>query len=105
MVEKELGLPTDAAETPLIDSLYMGFSYMGASIVPLAPYFFLPVHTAFVASMALTIAVLFAIGVIKGRIGKVGLLRSALQVVVIGSVSAIGGYMLGTLLPHLLGGI
>ena len=103
MVEKELGLPSDVEPSHLKDSLYMGLSYLCASIVPLGPYLFLSVKPAFIVSVALTVAVLFLIGLVKGRLAQMNLLRSASEVVVIGVASAAGGFVLGTLIPHLIG--
>ncbi|HMA33811.1 MAG TPA: hypothetical protein VKY74_04960, partial [Chloroflexia bacterium] len=64
---------------------------------------FLPIGPAFLASLALTFACLAGIGVVRGQLAKIHLLRSALEVVVVGTVSGLGGYFLGTWLPHLLG--
>jgi VIT1/CCC1 family predicted Fe2+/Mn2+ transporter len=103
MVEKELGLSAEPVESPLKDSLAMGLSYMAASIVPLAPYFFLHVRVAFVVSVLLTAAVLVILGAVKGRLAKMSIVRSAVEVVLVGIASAAGGYLLGTLIPHLIG--
>jgi predicted membrane protein (TIGR00267 family) len=103
MVEKELGLSAEPEGSAFKDSLSMGASYLLASLVPLGPYLFLPVRPAFVVSVALTIVALFVIGLIKGRLATMSLWRSTLEVVVIGAASAAGGYLLGTLVPHLIG--
>jgi predicted membrane protein (TIGR00267 family) len=103
MVEKELGLSAEPAESPVKDSLAMGLSYMLASIVPLAPYFFLPISAAFALSVALTAVVLVALGAVKGRLAKMSIWRSAAEVVVVGIASAAGGYLLGSLVPHIIG--
>ena len=42
-------------------------------------------------------------GIIKGTLASMNLPRSILEIVVVGAVSAGGGYVLGTLLPHLFG--
>jgi vacuolar iron transporter family protein len=103
MVEKELGLSAEPAENRIKDALAMGLSYILASIVPLAPYFFLPIRSAFVVSVVLTALVLVALGAVKGRLAKMSLVRSAAEVVVVGIASAAGGYLLGTLVPHIIG--
>ncbi len=103
MVEKELGLSSEPAESHFKDSLYMGVSYAVASIVPLAPYFFLSVKPAFALSVTLTVVVLLLIGLVKGRLAQTNLARSAAEVVIVGVASASGGYVLGVLLPHLVG--
>jgi VIT1/CCC1 family predicted Fe2+/Mn2+ transporter len=103
MVEKELGLSAEPQGSLFKDSLAMGFSYMVASLVPLGPYFFLKVRPAFALSVALTVAVLFVIGAVKGRLARMSFLRSAVEVVLVGTASAAGGYALGVLIPHLIG--
>jgi len=103
MVEKELGLAVKQETVRIGDSVTMGLSYMAASIVPLISYFFLPLGEAFITSIVLTIMVLAGIGIVRGRLAKINLLISALEVVVVGIVSGIGGYFLGSWLPKLLG--
>jgi predicted membrane protein (TIGR00267 family) len=103
MVEKELGLSAEPQDSRLKDSLAMGLSYLLASIVPLAPYFFLPITAAFAVSVALTAVVLVALGAFKGRLAKMSIWRSAAEVVAVGIASAAGGYLLGSLVPHLIG--
>ncbi len=103
MVEKELGLSAEPTEGLLKDALAMGLSYIVASVVPLAPYFFLPIATAFALSVTLTVLVLIALGAVKGRLAKMSLWRSAAEVVVVGIASAAGGYLLGLLVPRIIG--
>lgn len=103
MVEKELGLSAEPTDNRFKDALAMGVSYIVASVVPLAPYFFLPIRGAFALSVVLTAVVLFALGAIKGRLAKMSLARSAVEVVVVGIASAAGGYLLGTLVPLIIG--
>ena len=103
MVEKELGLQVDPDTVRIPEALTMGVSYIIGSIFPLVAYFFLPIMTALPVSLVLTVVALVAIGVIKGRLASINLLWSALEVVVVGVVSALGGYFLGTVVPHLLG--
>ena len=103
MVEKELGLQVDPDTVRIPEALTMGVSYIIGSIFPLVAYFFLPIMTALPVSLGLTVLALVAIGVIKGRLANINLLWSALEVVVVGVVSALGGYFLGSVVPHLLG--
>lgn len=103
MVEKELGLQVDPDTVRIPEALTMGVSYIIGSIFPLIAYFFLPIRTALPVSLALTVLALIAIGIIKGRLASINLIRSALEVVVVGTVSALGGYFLGSVIPHLFG--
>ena len=103
MVEKELGIPMEAEKARLPEALTMGASYIVASIFPLIAYFFLPVSQAFLLSLLLTLIALIVVGVIKGKLATMNLVRSVVEVVVVGAFSAGGGYLLGDIVPHWLG--
>lgn len=103
MVEKELGLQMDVDTVKVPEALTMGSSYIVGSVFPLAPYFFLPVQAALPISIALTVVALIVVGIIKGRLAHLSLFRSVIEIVVVGVVSAGGGYVLGTLVPRLFG--
>ncbi len=103
MVEKELGLQIEANTVQTPEALTMGASYIVGSIAPLIAYFFFPVRVALPLSLVLTLLALVAVGVIKGNLAHLNLVRSVVEVVVVGVVSAFGGYVLGTLIPHLFG--
>jgi vacuolar iron transporter family protein len=103
MVEKELGVPFEPKTVQVPEALTMGASYLLAAVVPLIAYFFLPVHTAFWVSIGLTFLALVVVGVIKGRLTRMHLIRSIVEVVVVGAASALGGYFVGNVLPGLFG--
>ncbi len=104
MVEKELGLQVDPQTVKTPEALTMSASYLVGSFFPLIAYFFLPpVPQALVVSILLTIVALVVVGVIKGRLANLNLFRSALEVVVVGTASALGGYLLGVVIPRLFG--
>lgn len=103
MVEKELGLQLEPDTVKIPEALTIAVSYIVGSVFPLAPYFFFSVHTALPISIVLTVLALVIVGVIKGRLASLNLVRSVLEIVVVGGASAGGGYLLGSLLPQLLG--
>ena len=103
MVEKELGLPMEVETVNLPGALTMGLSYIVGSIFPLAPYFFLSVGTALPISILLTVVALVFVGLIKGKLASINLVRSVLEIVIVGGVCAGGGYVLGVIVPQLLG--
>jgi vacuolar iron transporter family protein len=103
MVEKELGLSMDPRTVQIPEALTMSGSYIVGSIFPLIAYFFFPVRVALPISIGLTALALAVVGIIKGRLASLNLVRSVLEVVVVGGVSALGGYLLGTVVPHLFG--
>jgi VIT1/CCC1 family predicted Fe2+/Mn2+ transporter len=103
MVEQELGLQLETSTVKIPEALTMGVSYIVGSVFPLIAYFFLPIAAALPVSLVLTVFALVAVGVIKGRLANLNLLRSILEVVIVGGASALGGYLLGTLIPRLFG--
>lgn len=103
MVEKELGLQMDPRMVQIPEALTMGISYIVGSIFPLIAYFFLPVQQALPVSIALTVVALVIVGLVKGKLANLDLVRSTLEVVVVGGVSAGGGYLLGVVIPRLFG--
>src|SRR5579859_1780958 len=103
MVQKELGIEPEPSGTPVGDALFVGLSYLVAAGVPLFPYFFLNGEIAIIVSIIVTLLALFCIGLIKARFALLPYLKSGLQVLLIGAWSGVGGYLLGTILPHVLG--
>jgi len=103
MVEKELGLSLDPETVKIPEALTMSASYIVGSIFPLIAYFFFPINVALPLSLLLTFVALIIVGVIKGRLANLNLVRSCLEIVLVGGASAAGGYLLGSLIPHLLG--
>ena len=104
MVGKELGIPTLSPETVKIpEALTIGVSYLVGSIFPLIAYFFFPVPVALPISLVLTFIALVIVGIIKGKLASMNLVMSILEIVVVGLVSAGGGYVLGSWLPHVFG--
>jgi predicted membrane protein (TIGR00267 family) len=87
----------------LPEAFTMGISYIVGSIFPLIAYFFFPIPIAFPLSLCLTVLALIIIGIIKGKLAELNLFKSALEVVLVGILSAGGGYILGTLVPKLFG--
>lgn len=98
MMAEELMLQPVNRKLALRSAIIVGIAAIIGSLIPLVPFLFLPVTTAMVLAVALSAAVLFAVGVIKARltIGHPG--KSGLEMAVIGTVSALVGYAVGILL-------
>ncbi len=104
MVEKELGLAVEEpGGSPLQGALVMGAAFGLGSIVPILPHLFLTDDAAVIASVALTLAVLFGIGAVKSRWTHRSWWTSGLEILVIGAVAGVAGYFFGSVLPVLLG--
>jgi len=102
-VQKELGLSPDAGGAAFGDAIVVGVTYLVAAIVPLWPYFFFSLDIALAVSLTCTLLALFSVGVAKGQVTRLSLLRSGLQVMIVGSVCAGAGFAIGHLVTTLSG--
>ena len=103
MVEKELGLSYVERNAAGKDAIVVGVSYAGAAFIPLWPYLLWPLTLALPISLVTTALALFFLGVVKGRVARIALFRSGIQVLSIGGTSATIGYLIGALVPRLFG--
>jgi len=94
--EHKLG-PVDRG-VALRSAFVVGFSAIVGSLIPLVPFVLLPVHASMVVSVVATAAVLFIVGAYKARVtvGNPG--RSGLEMALIGTASAMVGYLVGLLM-------
>jgi VIT1/CCC1 family predicted Fe2+/Mn2+ transporter len=81
---------------PLRAALVVGLSTIVGSAVPLVPFLLLPVASASVVAVVGATVVLFVAGVERARLtGGGSALRAGLQMVAIGLLSALAGYLIG----------
>lgn len=97
MMAHELRLQPVEKKGLVWDALLVGTSAIVGSLVPLAPFFFLPREQAVWAGLAFAALVLFAVGAAKARLTVGKPMRSGLQMMLIGMVSAVAGYAIGAL--------
>ena len=97
MAEEHQLSPKDRADA-LRSAFVVGFSAIIGSLIPLAPFVFLPVNTSIWVSILVAALVLFIVGFYKARqtVGHPG--RSGLEMAIIGTLSALVGYAVGSLL-------
>jgi predicted membrane protein (TIGR00267 family) len=103
LTEKELGLSPEMAESPTKDAMTMGISFILGAAVPILPYFFIISNIAIPVSIGITILTLFVVGVLKSKVTRKNPVRSGLEIVLIGTFSALLGYLIGTIAPRLYG--
>ena len=101
LVEKELGISSEDTTNPVKDALVMGLAFITGAAIPLVPHFFLTGSTAISVSVGATLAGLFALGLLKGRMVERSPLLQGLEILGIGTISAGIGYALGELIPRL----
>ncbi len=97
MMRNELKLEPIEDANPKKVALIVGFSAIVGSLIPLIPFLLLPIATAIPVSLVISALALFGVGFYKARItvGNPG--KSGLQMAVIGIVSALAGYFIGSL--------
>jgi predicted membrane protein (TIGR00267 family) len=84
--------------TAFRSAIIVGVAALVGSLIPLAPFVFLPVGVSIVVSILVAAAVLFAVGAYKARITVGRPFRSGLEMTVIGTVSALVGFAVGLIL-------
>jgi predicted membrane protein (TIGR00267 family) len=76
----------------------VGSSTLLGSAVPLFPFVVLPISVAPFVALAAAVVVLFGAGVQRARVSGGRRIRSGLELVVIGVLSALAGYVIGHVL-------
>ena len=98
MMEQELKLePVDRKEA-LPAAFIVGVSALVGSFVPLTPFFFLSRQGGIISAIIVSSITLFAVGYYKAQktLGR-QLVRQGIEMMVIGMVSALVGYFIGSL--------
>ena len=103
MVEKELFLVLEEQAGALQGAIVMGATYLLGALLPVVPYVVLKGQAALVASIALAALTLFGIGFGKALPARQNPGLAGLQIMVLGTLSGVVGYMLGSIVPTLLG--
>lgn len=80
---------------PIRAAIVMGVFYLLGGVVPLAPYFLLPVNQAVVPAVIVTAFSLFLVGVWAASFTKTSKLKSGLEMTVVSLVAAFIGYVIG----------
>ena len=101
LVEKELGIDPDLVTNPVKDALTMGGTFIIAAMVPIIPYFFMGGNLAIGVSAGATLAALFVLGMGKGRLVQRSPILQGLEILLIGTVAAGLGWVLGEVVPKL----
>jgi len=97
MAEEHQLAPVDR-KTAIRAALVVGFAAIAGSLVPLLPFMFLSVSVSMWLSVFVTALVLFAIGAYKARVTVGKPMKSGVEMAVIGTVSALAGYVVGFIL-------
>jgi VIT1/CCC1 family predicted Fe2+/Mn2+ transporter len=98
MMAQEFQLAPADEKGALKRSTLVGIAAIVGSLIPLLPFFILPISQSIVVSIILTGLTLFGAGVYKAKIMSIGRwYRSGFQMAAIGIVAALAGYLIGLL--------
>ena len=99
MMREELNLIKPDPKRARLSALTIGGSYVAGGAIPLAPYLLhVPVATALLASVAVTLAALAAFGAIKGRLTGRAPAKEAARTVFVGALASGAAYGLARLI-------
>jgi len=103
-VLRQFGVAVEEAQgSPIQGALVMGAAFALGALAPILPYVLLPLEVAVFVSVIATAAVLFGIGVVKTRWTHGNPIASGIEILLIGALAGIVGYLFGTVLPTLVG--
>ncbi len=97
MMREELKMADMDEENPVIGALITFFSFASFGFVPIIPYFIiLDVKTAFLFSCALSVVAMLILSVLRWRITKEKLLATILEVLLVGCISGLVAFFVGS---------
>jgi VIT1/CCC1 family predicted Fe2+/Mn2+ transporter len=95
MMSEEFQMTPPEKTNVLISALIVGVSALIGSLIPLFPFFFWTVVPSIRISVVIAALTLFLVGAYKARVTIGSPFRSGLQMAVIGTISALAGYVVG----------
>ena len=95
MMSEEFQMTPPEKTNVLIAALIVGFSALAGSLIPLFPFFFWTVGPSIWISIVIAALTLFIVGAYKARVTVGKPFRSGLQMAIIGTLSALAGYLVG----------
>jgi len=99
------GVAAPVARSPLRDAGVMAAAYGVGAVVPLLPFTmpFIGRSAAMVVAVILTAVGLFALGMLKGAVSRLGRVRTGLQLLALASAAGVAGYLIGTVARAVFG--
>ncbi|MED1205343.1 VIT1/CCC1 transporter family protein [Heyndrickxia acidicola] len=95
MMRFELGLEKPNQSRAWISAITIAVSYIVGGIIPLIPYFIVSVPSqGLVASVILTLIILFIFGGVKGRFTGTPIVKSGFETMIVGGLAAAAAFLL-----------
>jgi len=95
MMSEEFQMSPPKKAKTFNSAMLVGFSALVGSLIPLFPFFFLSINISIWLSIVTAALTLFVVGVYKARVTVGKPIRSGMEMAVIGTVSALAGYVVG----------
>jgi predicted membrane protein (TIGR00267 family) len=95
MMSEEFQMTPPEKTQAIRTAAIVGFSALIGSLIPLLPFFFWTVGLSIPLSIVIAAVALFIVGAYKARVTIGKPLRSGVQMAVIGTISALAGYVVG----------
>lgn len=95
MMSEEFQLTPPEKSKAFRSALIVGFSALIGSLIPLFPFFFWNVNLSILLSIVIAALTLFIVGAYKARVTIGKPFRSGAEMAIIGTVSALAGYVVG----------
>jgi len=95
MMSEEFQLTPPEKSKAVRSALLVGFSALIGSFIPLFPFFFWTVKLSIILSIVIAALTLFIVGVYKARVTVGKPVRSGVEMAIIGTLSALAGYVVG----------
>lgn len=98
MMRFELGLETPDPARARVSALTIALSYIVGGIIPLSPYILISsIHTALLASVAVTLLALLIFGMVKSKFTGIKPFRGGFQTVIVGGLAAAAAFFIARL--------
>ncbi len=98
MMAEELRAFPEQYGDPFKSGVVVGLASIVGSLIPVIPFFFIPVGQAIWLSLAICTLTLFVVGAIKAKLTVGEWWKSGIELAAIGMTAAIGSYFIGLLL-------
>ncbi|MFC1653378.1 VIT1/CCC1 transporter family protein [Patescibacteria group bacterium] len=83
------------------DALLMGISYVVGGVIPVIPYFFIPLSQGLVYSVAGSMVGLAVIGFWRAKITETSIFKGMFEMILVSSIAALVGFSIGKLASNI----
>ncbi|MEK6974447.1 MAG: VIT1/CCC1 transporter family protein [Nanoarchaeota archaeon] len=101
IMDEEIRL-SDGFKNPMNSAFIVFFASLFGSLIPLLPFFFIPVKEGIIISFIVSTLSLFSLGAVKGKITYGNWKKAGLELATIGIIAAVLSYILGEIIGRII---